>query len=130
MVRELKFTANTKCYRTKADEYVRSQGEMLIHDFLSQKNIMFYYDKWMPLDIKDYKGRLKKQWVKPDFRFKDKNVVIEFWGMYGVERYNKIMKKKKKWYKEAGVNLIEIYPKELKSLEIILTIKLLQSGII
>ena len=91
---------------TKGGEFVQSNGEKRIHNFLTKHLISFVYDPRLVLQL-----RTREQWVRPDFYLEDRKMVIEFWGMKH-ESYLKKMMKKRMWYKECNYNLVEIWPQD------------------
>ena len=64
------------------------------------------------------------KWVRPDFRIKDTNVLIEYWGMkFGNSEnpeYDEKAEKKIELYEEEGYQLIEIFHDHLGVLDHVL----------
>ena len=91
---------------------VRSKGEKIIADWLASHSIPFVYEP-------------KINGMLPDFYIKEKNTIIEYWGMANVMSlegtiYRFKMIKKMDKYSRMNVNLINIYPNQLKELDSLL----------
>ncbi|MDD5086711.1 MAG: hypothetical protein PHV16_03070 [Candidatus Nanoarchaeia archaeon] len=65
--------------------------------------------------------------LEPDFFLPEFNVFIEYWGLIENKDYKeKSYKFKKKLYKENDLELISLYPKNIKNLDFDFTSKLLE----
>jgi hypothetical protein len=115
---------------TKGGDFVQSEGERKIHDFLTNNNVIFEYDQRIVLRVKGKFGFFKDQWVRPDFHLNQQNAVIEYWGFINHGDYNKKMNQKRRWYQEAGLILIDVYPSDLNNLDQVIKPKLKQVGAI
>lgn len=110
---------NTTNYRKKylpefrADDghYVRSQGEMIIDNWLYNNNISHEYEKKIILKDEEYFA---------DFYIRDKNLYIEYFGITNNDDYTKKAEHKKSIYKENNINCIYLYPEDLKNIQDIL----------
>lgn len=121
-----------KCHvPTKCGICVQSEGERLIADWLYEHGILFEYDKRLrgsdEFDDKEYIiGR-------PDFRLKNKDVVIEYWGMInnreGNPDYMKKKKRKIQLYTQEGFKLIEVFQEQLGVLDSYLRTSFQELGI-
>lgn len=81
---------------------VRSNGEMLIDNWLSENRLFHVYDPPAPLG--------KADWLVGD-------TFIEFWGIVGNEKYDEGRQAKLAAYAAAGAKVIEIFPEDLPNLE-------------
>lgn len=93
---------------TLGGELVKSLGEKAIADFLFEHGIPYKYERnhwWSGVNY------------KPDFTiFTDekKGVIIEYFGMTGDERYDKLTKDKQDyWAEKKGWSLISLFPWDL-----------------
>ena len=91
---------------------VRSKGEKIIADWLNSHSVPYVYEP-------------KINGMRPDFYIKEKNTIIEYWGMADVRNpdgtmYRLKMIKKKDKYSRMHVNLISIYPNQLEELDTVL----------
>lgn len=103
-----------------------SKGESIIEQFLTNKNIKYYYE--YPICLNEETGG----YLRADFYLEEKNTVIEFdgiqhfkpvkyWG--GVEGLKNVKKRdslKNKYCKENNIKLIRIKYNDLKKIEDIL----------
>ncbi len=93
---------------TLGGELVKSHGEKAIADFLFEHGIPYKYERnhwWSGVNY------------KPDFTiFTDakQGVIIEYFGMAGNERYDKLTKEKQDyWAEKKGWSLISLFPWDL-----------------
>jgi hypothetical protein len=93
------------------DKY--TPGERMIAEFLKENNIRFVYEQ--PLLIKQKYPNGKEYWRMwyPDFWLPKYSIVIEFLGRKGNKEYDKLIKAKKKAYKENDIDCIPVYPRSL-----------------
>ncbi len=80
---------------------VLSSGELIIANWLFKKGIEYNYDR--KLDNSDYRS---------DFYLLGMRIHIEYFGMQGVTFYDKQMKKKLSFYRENGIKMLPIFPKD------------------
>jgi hypothetical protein len=114
---EAGYTFNKGKYSQK---YVSSDGticdskkELLIDEFLNSNNIKHqHHVKYSDL-IPDV-----KKWNKSDFLLHD-NTIVEYFGLYGVKKYNEKVKKKLAILEENNMKYIAIYPKDITRLDVI-----------
>lgn len=98
-------------FRTDDGHYVRSQGEMIIDNWLYNNNINHEYEKKIILKDEEYFA---------DFYIKDRNLYIEYFGITNNDDYTKKAEHKKSIYKENNINCIYLYPEDLKNIQDIL----------
>ncbi len=106
-------------YRTEDGHYVRSKAELIIDNWLYNKNIVHAYEKKLPT----------KENLLSDFYLPMGKVYIEFWGYENQKEYLKRKKIKQKIYEKYAFNLIELNDKEVQNLDDILPKMLLDFGI-
>ena len=104
-------------FRTQSGHFVRSRGEVIVADWLYANDIMFAYEKRLPLVEETYS----------DFYIKEKKIYIEVWGLES-EKYIERKEKKIKMYKENGFNLIGLDDKDIENIDDFLALKLAQLG--
>jgi hypothetical protein len=96
---------------------VRSQGETLIDNWLFKNNICHGYEVMM-----DIPERIYSDFTVYDF---DRRLVyIEYWGKEGDEKYMERKSKKQEIYSKYKLNLVEIYPHDLKNFDHVMRAKL------
>lgn len=88
-----------KTIPTKAGEWVQSDGERIIADFLAQQDIDFRYDERVQI-IEGYA-------VRPDFYLPEFDVYLEYWGM-NTTKYKIGMLKKREIYQQQGKRLVSL----------------------
>lgn len=96
-----------RTYKTKDGTWVRSQGEVIIADWLYSQKIAYEYEQ--PLLYKDEEGKTKR--IHPDFFLYEDDIYIEYWGRDDAEYIEK---------REFKENLYKNHPKlkEIKVLSI------------
>ena len=102
---------------------VRSQGETMIDNWLFKNNICHGYEVLMDVPEK----------IFCDFTIYDatrKPVYIEYWGKEGESDYMKRKEEKQNIYLKHKLELIEIYPDDLKNLDHVMRAKLRSKRII
>jgi len=113
---------------TKSGVDVQSGGEQKIADFLYDKGIDFDYDETLKFDEFN-----KKMWARPDFRIRNTNIVIEYWGMkYGSAdnpSYDERAERKMALYEQEQMHLIQVFNEQLEYLDEYLTEKLREAGL-
>ena len=106
-------------HRTDDGHYVRSKAEVIIDNWLYNKEIVHAYEKRVPIEEN----------VLSDFYIPQGKVYIEFWGYENKPEYLKRKKIKQNIYKKYNLNLIELTDKEVQNLDDILPRVLLKFGI-
>jgi len=106
-------------YRTEDGHYVRSKSELIIDNWLYNKNIVHAYEKKLPT----------KENLLSDFYLPQGKVYIEFWGYENQDKYLKRKKIKQNIYKKYKFNLIELNDKEVENLDDVLPKLLLDFNI-
>jgi len=96
-----------KRIKTKSGYLVRSKGEKLIADKLSEKKIVFDYEK-QPL-------LFKEDSCIPDFWLPREKIIIEYYGGHPKSWKKKVIKNK--LYKKYNIPVISITPFELINLD-------------
>lgn len=93
---------------------VQSRGEKKISEWLTTKGIAYRYDS---------KYRIIAEFqIRPDFYLPELDLYIEYWGM-DTPQYKMSMYKKQTLYQQQGKKLISVYPKDLPTLDQLLTSK-------
>ncbi|MEP0824446.1 MAG: hypothetical protein HRF40_03080 [Nitrososphaera sp.] len=102
---------------TARGEVVKSGGEKMIADYLHAHNIKYEYEK----PASDSSNR--RVISRPDFYLPEYDIYVEYWGMVNTEEpskrreYVKGMEWKMARYRENGLRVISIYPKDLGNLD-------------
>jgi DNA helicase-4 len=102
---------------TARGETVKSRGEKMIADYLHVHNIKYEYEK--PANDSSNKRIISR----PDFYLPEYDIYVEYWGMVNTEEpgkrreYVKGMEWKMARYRESGLKVISIYPKDLGNLD-------------
>lgn len=94
---------------------VQSEGERRIADWLTARGIAYRYDAKFRI-IGEFQ-------IRPDFYLPELDVYIEYWGL-DTPQYKMSMYKKQTLYQQEGKRLISVFPKDLPSLDNLLTAKL------
>lgn len=102
--------------RTMDGHKVRSYGELTIDNWLFQHGIVHEYEPEIIVD---------KDKILSDFRIPllNNNLYIEFWGKDD-KYYLKSKEIKLKIYKRVKLQLLEVFPKDLEKLDIVISQKL------
>jgi len=103
----------------RAGTLVQSDGERLIADWLTARNIAFRYDERYRI--------LSGHAIRPDFYLPEFDVYIEYWGMDTAD-YKIGMLKKQQLYQQESKRLISIYPADKPHLDSMLRSKLALFG--
>lgn len=98
-------------YRANDGHYVRSQGELLIDNWLYENNILHEYE---------HKLFINEEEFIPDFYIKQKKIYIEYIGIQNNKKYDYKTDLKEKIYKKNKINFQFLYPEDLKNLQDIL----------
>lgn len=106
-------------FRTDSGHFVRSRAEMLVANWLYHNNVMFAYEKRVPIIDEMYS----------DFFIKDKKIYIEVWGLEST-KYLERKAKKISMYKEHGFTLLGLEDSDIENIDDMLPLKLAQLGIV
>jgi len=94
---------------------VQSEGERRIAEWLTAHGLAYRYDT---------KYRIINEFqIRPDFYLPGLDAYIEYWGL-DTPQYKMSMYKKQMLYQQEGKRLISVYPRDLPTLEDLLTSKL------
>jgi hypothetical protein len=93
---------------------VQSQGERRIAEWLTVHGLAYRYDAKFRI-IGEFQ-------IRPDFYLPELDVYIEYWGM-DTPQYKMSMYKKQMLYQQEGKRLISVYPKDLPTLDRLLSDK-------
>ena len=85
-------------YQRRIREPYKSWGEQQIALLLERNDIAFQYE--YPLAVVD---RGKTRLYYPDFRLPDYGLIIEYFGLNGVPRYDEQVRHKMAIYRQAGI---------------------------
>ena len=105
-------------YRATDGHNVRSQPELLIDNWLRTMGIPHDYEKKVPVEEN----------LLCDFYIEQGDVYIEYWGLSNPE-YLRHSQWKRKIYKKYGFKLIQLYYKDILTLDDVLPRKLREFGI-
>lgn len=105
---------------TEDGHWVRSKDEARIDDWLFNHKLTHAYE---------YRVQRGQQYRKCDFYLPAYQVYIEYWGMIGKRDYDKSRREKIEFYKQAGLTLVELYPKDMEMLSEIVKSKLASVGV-
>ena len=106
-------------FRSVDGHFVRSQGEVIIDNWLYMNGILHAYERRVPIEEELYS----------DFYLPQYKIYIEYEGMVGEKEYDKRQKTKRKLYEKYNLNLIELFPEDIKNIDDILPLKLLKFGV-
>ncbi len=96
--------------------YYKSMGEKRIADFLFEHRIQYKYE---------YNYRWGSRNYRPDFTIfsinkQIKGIIVEYFGMLGDKNYDKqIIEKKHFWERQKGFKLLDLYPGQADSFELL-----------
>jgi len=99
----------TQCY-SKNHDFCYSIQEQIITDYFIDNNIRYIKECPYSKIIKNKSVRYVMDWLV------NENIVVEYFGMINDEKYNKKTKEKIKICKNDNVEMISIFPKDLKIL--------------
>jgi len=94
---------------------VQSEGERRLAAWLSDHGLAYRYDAKFRI-IGEFQ-------IRPDFYLPELDVYIEYWGL-DTPQYKMSMYKKQALYQQEGKRLISVYPRDLPSLDSLLSSKL------
>lgn len=95
---------------------VRSLSELVIDNFLYDNNIKHVYEKSIYSE--------EQKIYTADFYLPQIDTYIEFWGLLNNYEYKRKREEKLQLYKQLNLNIIEIFPENLKSLSDYLSIEI------
>ena len=102
-----------KCV-AKSGNICLSLDEQYIDNYLHDKGYTFIKEPFYPFhEIYNQKKQLRADWIVKD-------TYIEYFGLKGESRYDEKIEKKIRLCRDLGINLIEIYPRDLRRLNEIL----------
>lgn len=104
-----------KTIEAKDGTFVQSDGERMIAEWLSDRNIVFRYDERIRI--------IEGMAIRPDFYLPEFDVYIEYWGMDTID-YKIGMLKKLKLYQQESKRLISVHFSEKARIGCILPEKL------
>ncbi|RUM58379.1 MAG: hypothetical protein DSY60_01840 [Persephonella sp.] len=113
-----------KEYKADDGHIVRSKGEKIIDDWLYKNNIKHKYE---PI-ITEIPENLRPDWLVEGKN--GKKCYIEYWGLEGIDKYDKYIKRKLEIYTKYKLPLIEIREENLEDLDFYLKNELRKKGIL
>ena len=96
-------------YQNRLWNHYRSEGERRIGEYLSEQGIDFTYER--PVAVID--NAMVRLWY-PDFHLNDYHILIEYLGMNGNSKNDKVNDYKRRVYQENKLDLIEMHPSDFK----------------
>jgi hypothetical protein len=105
-------------FRADDGHFLRSQGELVIDNWLFNNGILHAYEKRVPI----------KEELYCDFFLPSLGIYIEYFGMDD-KKYKKRVATKIKLYEKYDLKLIALYPDDIKRLDDILPLKLIELGV-
>jgi len=111
--KRLPFFENTIPYTCDDGHRVRSKGEAIIDNWLFQRGVLHAYEK----QLAAADGTPETMYC--DFYIPSKKIYIEFWGLND-KAYTKRKEEKLRFYKTHNLNLIQVFPDDLKRLDEVL----------
>ena len=123
------FRRKRKILNRHQKNYYDSKGEVKIAAYFKRKNVAFEHHPTIKVERFWWKisipfGSIK---IEPDFYLPEFDVYVEYWGMINDPKYKEEQyDKKKKLYKDNDLEMLSLYPKNLKNLDFDFTIKLLE----
>ena len=99
---------------------VQSRGERMIAEWLAAHGLVYRYDAKFRI-IGEFQ-------IRPDFYLPELDVYIEYWGM-DTPQYKMSMYKKQTLYQQEGKRLVSVFPRDLPSLDHLLSAKLRTFGV-
>ncbi len=105
----------------------RSKPEIEIADYLKRKKIIFVHEKEIVIDKTFGPFLLPFPQIKlhPDFYLPEFEIFVEYWGLMHKKDYKEKHDLKQLAYKKNKVDLIDLYPEDLKNLDEAFTSKFL-----
>jgi len=99
---------NGRGIQTKSGLRVRSRSERRIAEMFDGLGLTYRYED--PLAV----GGIV---LHPDFHLPNERVFVEFWGMMDIPRYAREKKRRTNIYKEHGIKVISLFPRDLDNLK-------------
>lgn len=93
-------------YTTETGIEVRSSYEKIFADKLTQNGINYEYETRISKDARFF----------TDFKIAD--IYVEIWGMEGVDFYDAKTSRKREFYLEKQLRLVDVYPKDFKNIDL------------
>jgi hypothetical protein len=97
--------------RTLKGERVKSISEARVADYLFRHDIAYLYEPRL------WTGHLELKVIHPDFYLPDHDTFIEFWGLSGIQSYDRAKKYKREIYRRRRKQLVELRPGDLSDLD-------------
>jgi hypothetical protein len=107
-------------YLTDDGHWVRSQGELIIDNWLYRNGIIHAYE---------HRIQRGRDFKKSDFYLQQYDLVIEYWGLAGNDKYEISKRDKINFYNSNKVKFLELYPQDIYMLSEVLKSKLSNYGI-
>lgn len=107
--------------RTSDGHMVRSQGEIIIDNWLYEHRIVHSYERLVPIE-----EQMRCDFYLPEIG--ECGVYVEYWGMESNSQYKQRKQNKIKLYKANGLALIEIHAKDIGNLDDVLQPELIKFG--
>lgn len=107
-------------YKAEDGHIVKSQGELIIDNWLYRNELNHSYE---------HRIQRENSHLMSDFYLSQSNVYIEYWGMINDATYRQRKEERINFYRTHGLNLIELFPRDLSMLSEILKAKLAQYGV-
>ncbi len=104
-------------FPTRDGLWVRSLGEQRVANFLSRRGVAYDYEP-------------PEEGLRPDFRVRGTNVLIEYWGGAGFRDYAARMEAKTARFEAAGFDVVHLVPLHLRDLERVLGEELGKRGVL
>lgn len=107
--------------RTSDGHMVRSQGEIIIDNWLYEQRIVHSYEKLVPIE-----EPMRCDFYLPEIGVD--GVYVEYWGMESSAQYKERKQNKIALYEANGLKLIEVHAKDIGSLDEVLQPALIKFG--
>jgi hypothetical protein len=107
--------------RTSDGHMVRSQGEIIIDNWLYEQRILHSYERLVPIE-----EPMRCDFYLPEIS--ESGVYIEYWGMESNPQYKERKQNKIELYKANDLKLIEIHAKDIGNLDEVLQPALIKFG--
>jgi len=106
-------------FRAMDGHNVRSQGEIIVDNWLYMNGFVHAYERRVPIEEELY----------CDFYLPTHKIYIEYEGLVGTDKYDERQEKKRALYSKYGLKLIELFPEDIKNIDDVLPLKLLKFGV-
>ena len=107
-------------FLTEDGHWVRSQGETIIDNWLYRNGLIHAYE---------HRIQRGKVFKKSDFYLPYHDLVIEYWGLSGNEKYETSKRDKINFYKSNNIRFLELFPQDIYMISEVLKSKLSNYGI-